>query len=75
MQQNAAPGGDGEEDIEMFELPTAEQREEEKKRGGPDVQEVQRRIKECARVLGDLKRFGAKGRCVHGIDALKADGL
>lgn len=65
MQQNAIPREDGEEDIEMFELPTAAQREEEKKGDGPDVQEVQRRMQECARVLGDLKRFGSKGRCVH----------
>ncbi|KAF8517132.1 NOL1/NOP2/sun family-domain-containing protein [Gautieria morchelliformis] len=60
MQKNAA-SMDG-EDIEIFELPTAEQREEEKGRGGPDVQEVQRRMQECARVLGDFKRSGGRGR-------------
>ena len=62
MQKNAAPTADGEEDIEIFDLPTAEQREDEKKRGGPDVQEVQQRIQECARVLGDFKRLSSKGR-------------
>lgn len=62
MQKNDAPAANGEEDIEIFDLPTAEQREEEKKQGGPNVQEVQRRLQECARVLGDFKRFGNKGR-------------
>ncbi|KAF8522206.1 NOL1/NOP2/sun family RNA met [Hysterangium stoloniferum] len=62
MQQNVIPGDDEEPDLEMFDLPTAEEREAEKKNGGPDVQEVQRRIQECARVLGDFKRYGGKGR-------------
>jgi 25S rRNA (cytosine2870-C5)-methyltransferase len=61
MQKNAA-AVDGEEDIDIFELPTADQREEEKRRGGPGVQEVQRRMQECAKVLGNFKRFGGKGR-------------
>lgn len=61
FQQNALPG-DAEDELVMFELPSPEEREEEKKRGGPDVQEAQRRIKECTRVLADFKRFGAKGR-------------
>lgn len=64
IQKNAVPLADGEEYMEVFELPTAEEREEEKKRGGPDVQEVQRRMRECARVLGDFKRFGDKSRYV-----------
>lgn len=54
-----------ERDIEIFELPTSEQREEEKRHGGPDVQEVQRRMQECARVLGNFKLFRSKGRYVH----------
>lgn len=45
-------------------MPTPEQREEEKKRGGPDVQEVQLRMQECAKVLGDFKRYGDKSRQV-----------
>ncbi|KAF8575794.1 NOL1/NOP2/sun family putative RNA met [Ramaria rubella] len=74
MQQNAVPGADGEEDIEMFDLPTAEQREEERKKGGPDIQEVQRRMRECARVLGDFKRFRSKDRSrTEYVDQLLAD--
>lgn len=61
------------QDVEMNEegegeeggaLPTAEERDEEKKRGGPDVHTVQRRMRECVRVLGDFKKLGAKGRWV-----------
>lgn len=58
MQQAATVAAEGEDDIELFKLPTAEQREEEKKRGGPSLQEVQQRMKECARALGDFKRYG-----------------
>ncbi|KAI1794497.1 NOL1/NOP2/sun family RNA met [Ganoderma leucocontextum] len=54
--------GEGEEGSEEFVLPTAEEREEEKKRGGPDVHTVQRRMRECVRVLGNFKRLAAKGR-------------
>ncbi|GBE82020.1 25S rRNA (cytosine-C(5))-methyltransferase nop2 [Sparassis crispa] len=54
--------GDEEEGGEAFELPTAEQREEEKKSGGPDVHLVQRRMRECVLVLGNFKRRAAKGR-------------
>lgn len=57
--------GDRGEGTEEFVLPTAEEREEEKKRGGPDVHTVQRRMRECVRLLGNLKRLAAKGRCVH----------
>ena len=57
--------GEGGEDSEGFVLPTAEEREEEKKRGGPDVHTVQRRMRECVRVLGNFKRLAAKGRCVQ----------
>ncbi|TBU35832.1 NOL1/NOP2/sun family RNA met [Dichomitus squalens] len=54
--------GEGGEDSEAFVLPTAEEREEEKKRGGPDVHTVQRRMRECVRVLGNFKKLAAKGR-------------
>jgi len=63
MQQDR-PVAEGEDDLEFFDLPTVEEREEERKRGGPDVQEVQRRIQDCAKVLGDFKRFATKGRQV-----------
>lgn len=49
-------------DEEAFQLPTAEEREEEKKTGGPQVHVVQRRMRECVRILGNFKRLGAKGR-------------
>ncbi|KAM5533269.1 hypothetical protein V8D89_013046 [Ganoderma adspersum] len=54
--------GEGEEGSEEFVLPTAEEREGEKKKGGPDVHTVQRRMRECVRVLGSFKRLAAKGR-------------
>ncbi|RPD66283.1 NOL1/NOP2/sun family putative RNA met [Lentinus tigrinus ALCF2SS1-7] len=54
--------GEGGDDSEGFVLPTAEEREEEKKRGGPDVHTVQRRMRECVRILGNFKKLGAKGR-------------
>ena len=53
--------GEGEEPLE---LPTAEEREEEKKTGGPQVHVVQRRMRECVRVLGNFKKRAAAGRCV-----------
>jgi hypothetical protein len=56
--------GNGEIDAEPFHLLTPEEREEEKKKGGPDVHVVQRRIRECVRVLGKSKKLAAKGRCV-----------
>lgn len=56
--------GEGGEDSEGFTLPTAEEREEEKKTGGPDVHTVQRRMRECVRVLGNFRKLGAKGRFV-----------
>ncbi|KAL7283507.1 hypothetical protein ACG7TL_002940 [Trametes sanguinea] len=55
-------GEGNEEGEEGFVLPTAEELEEEKKRGGPDVHTVQRRMRECVRVLGNFKRYAAKGR-------------
>ncbi|KAH9857022.1 NOL1/NOP2/sun family RNA met [Lenzites betulinus] len=55
-------GEGGEEGEEGSPLPTAEELEEEKKRGGPDVQTVQRRMRECVRVLGNFKKYAAKGR-------------
>jgi hypothetical protein len=46
-------------------LQTAEQRWEEKKSGGPDVHVVQKRMRECVRILKKWKVSGAKtGRFV-----------
>jgi ribosomal RNA methyltransferase Nop2 len=42
-----------------FVLPTAEEREEEKARGGPDLHTVQRRMRTCVRVLNNFARLGA----------------
>jgi ribosomal RNA methyltransferase Nop2 len=54
--------GEIDDDGEVFQLPTAEEREEEKKAGGPEVHVVQRRMRECVRVLGNFKNMAAKGR-------------
>lgn len=69
--QNAA-AEEGDEDIDMvsddeetkgepFHLPTAEEREEEKK-GVADVHVIQKRMRHCARVLGNFKRLAEEGR-------------
>ncbi|OAX43547.1 NOL1/NOP2/sun family putative RNA met [Rhizopogon vinicolor AM-OR11-026] len=68
--QNAAFEGSDDEDIDMegegedeeaFHLPTAEERAEEKQHVA-DVHVVQRRMRECVRVLGSFRKLGAKGR-------------
>lgn len=56
--------GDGEEASGEFMLPTAAEKEEEKLRGGPDIQTVQQRMKYCVRVLGNFRKRAEKGRCV-----------
>lgn len=62
MDEDEAEEEGGEGDAEPLQLPTAEEREEEKKVGGPSVQVVQRRMRECVRVLGNFRKRGAKGR-------------
>lgn len=52
--------GEG-EDAEAFHLPTAEEREEEKNHVA-DVHVVQRRMRECVRILGNFRKLGARGR-------------
>ncbi|KAG6335403.1 hypothetical protein ID866_3698 [Astraeus odoratus] len=70
MQNAAAEEGD--EDVDMmddgdeeeaapFHLPTAEEREEEKK-AVADVHVVQRRMRQCVRVLANFKRLSEKER-------------
>lgn len=54
--------GDVEDGTEAFELPTPEEREQEKAAGGPQVHIVQRRMRECVRVLSNLKRYAGTGR-------------
>jgi hypothetical protein len=55
---------DGEGSGERFVLPTPEEIEAERKGGGPDVQVVQLRMRECVKVLGNFRTLGAKGRLV-----------
>ncbi|KAG2116760.1 NOL1/NOP2/sun family RNA met [Suillus discolor] len=52
--------GEG-EDAEAFHLPTAEERAEEKNHVA-DVHVVQRRMRECVRILGNFRKLGAKDR-------------
>ncbi|KAF9483888.1 NOL1/NOP2/sun family putative RNA met [Pholiota conissans] len=53
---------EGNIDAEPFHLPTVEEREQEKTAGGPDVHLVQRRMRECVRVLSKFKKRAEKGR-------------
>jgi 25S rRNA (cytosine2870-C5)-methyltransferase len=54
-----APGAEG------FVLPTAEEHAEEKKSGGPEVHVVQKRMRECVRILKRWKVSGVRtGRFV-----------
>ncbi|KAL5533139.1 NOP2 [Sanghuangporus sanghuang] len=50
--------GEGEELV----LPTAEEREEERRTGAQDLGLVQRRMRHCARVLSNFRKLGAKDR-------------
>ncbi|PAV23644.1 NOL1 NOP2 sun family RNA met [Pyrrhoderma noxium] len=52
----------GEGDGDGLVLPTAEEREEERKTGAQDLNMVHRRMKHCARVLSNFKRLGSKDR-------------
>lgn len=52
-----------EQDGEPFQLPTIDEREKEKRHGGPDVQVVQRRMRECVRILNNFRKL-SKGRQV-----------
>ncbi|KAJ7489812.1 NOL1/NOP2/sun family RNA met [Mycena galericulata] len=73
--QEAAASEDEEDDVDMegeedangdidadpFRLPTAAEREEEKI-SVPDVHTVQRRMRECVRILAKFKRLAEQGR-------------
>lgn len=52
----------GDVNIEPFRLPTAEEREEEKTKGGPDVHTVQRRMRMCVKVMSNFKKRAEHGR-------------
>ncbi len=65
VQEGAVVGrrqADDHDDVEIFHLPNAEEREKEKESGGIHVQEVRRRIQDCVRVLGDFKKLASNGR-------------
>ncbi|KJA27542.1 hypothetical protein HYPSUDRAFT_944453 [Hypholoma sublateritium FD-334 SS-4] len=53
---------EGNIDVEPFQLPTAAEREAEKAAGGPDVHLVQKRMRECVRVLAKFSKRAEKGR-------------
>ncbi|RDB21272.1 25S rRNA (cytosine-C(5))-methyltransferase nop2 [Hypsizygus marmoreus] len=53
---------DGDIDAEPFHLPAASEREAEKQSGGPDLHVVQRRMRECVRVLGKFRRLAEENR-------------
>ena len=61
IDMDGAEDADGDIDAKPFHLPTAAERDDEKT-GGPDVHVVQRRMRECVRVLGKFKRLAEKGR-------------
>lgn len=70
MDDEDLDGVDGDEDdgeeggsSEPIKVLTSEEREAEKKAGGPDIFTVQRRLRHCARVLQNFKTLG-KGRYV-----------
>ncbi|PPQ83329.1 hypothetical protein CVT25_003968 [Psilocybe cyanescens] len=74
VDMDAEEDANGDMDVEPFQLPTAEQREKEKAGGGPDVHLVQRRMRECVRVLAKFTRRAEKGRArSEYIDQLVAD--
>ena len=52
----------GDVNAAQFHLPTMEEREEEKAKGGPDVHRVQRRMRECVRVLSKFSKRAESGR-------------
>ena len=52
----------GQGDGDGFELPTAEEREEERRSGAQDLQVVKHRMEHCARVLSKFSKLGAKNR-------------
>jgi ribosomal RNA methyltransferase Nop2 len=50
------------EEMDIFQLPTIEERMEEQKGAGASVQVLQRRIQGCTSVLTNFKRLAQQGR-------------
>jgi 25S rRNA (cytosine2870-C5)-methyltransferase len=62
MATDGEEDANGDIDAEPFHLPTPAERDEEKAKGGPDVQAVQRRMQHCIRVLARFNQRAEKGR-------------
>jgi ribosomal RNA methyltransferase Nop2 len=62
MATDGEEDANGDIDAEPFHLPTPAERDEEKLKGGPDVQAVQRRMQHCIRVLAQFNQRAEKGR-------------
>ena len=62
MATDGEEDANGDIDAEPFHLPTPAERDEEKAKGGPDVQVVQRRMQHCIRVLAKFSQRAEKGR-------------
>ncbi|PPQ72151.1 hypothetical protein CVT26_006907 [Gymnopilus dilepis] len=74
MDVDAPEDANGDIAAEPFHLPTAAEREQEKASGGPDVHLVQRRMRECVRVLSKFSKRAEKGRSrSEYVDQLIAD--
>ncbi|KAF8902042.1 NOL1/NOP2/sun family-domain-containing protein [Gymnopilus junonius] len=74
MDADAPEDTNGDISAEPFHLPTPTEREQEKASGGPDVHLVQRRMRECVRVLANFSKRAEKGRSrSEYVDQLVAD--
>ena len=62
MATDGEEDANGDIDAEPFHLPTPAERDEEKAKGGPDVQAVQRRMQHCIRILAQFNQRVEKGR-------------
>ena len=62
MATDGEEDANGDIDAEPFHLPTLAEMDEEKAKGGPDVQAVQRRMQHCIRVLAKFNQRAEKGR-------------
>lgn len=62
MATDGEEDANGDIDAEPLHLPTPAERDEEKAKGGPDVQTVQRRMQHCTRILAQFNQRAEKGR-------------
>lgn len=66
----AVEGQEFDGEIDVFTLPSIEEREEELKGAGPSVQDLQRRIQGISAVLSNFKRLAQKDRWVLRLSSL-----